>query len=151
MESEVPVGEGFGFPGLIQRVDSHSVGIHGDKDRFFVAGLVGSYVFGKPAFQTPAFVVVGAGAFLLVVISGFEAVYVEIPDVAADFVETADEFFEVGHFLAFLCMRGMVEGESGDWGEGTPQCCAHFRFAPVRSRAFGPMEKAEQKFSYMRA
>ena len=62
-----------------------------------MAALVGADVSGKPAFQPPPLIVVGAGAFLLIFGSVFEAVYVEIPDIAADFIKTADQFFEFGH------------------------------------------------------
>lgn len=73
-----------------------------------MAALVGTNIFGEPAFQPPSLVVIGAAAFFLIIVSAFKAIYVKIPDIAADLVKTADEFFEFRHVSCILLIYSVL-------------------------------------------
>ena len=49
-------------------------------------------VGGKPAFNPPALIVIGASAALAVVFTGFKTIYVEIPHIGTDPVEPFHKF-----------------------------------------------------------
>jgi hypothetical protein len=45
----------------------------------------------KPAFQTPPLVIVGTGAFLLVILTAFESVNIELSHIGSDLLEVFDK------------------------------------------------------------
>ena len=98
-QGDVIVREGFGLPCLVQGIDRHAAGVQGEKYGLFMAALVKADVVSKPALHAAALIVIGSAALFPEILTGLEAVDVEIPDIRADLVKLSDEFFVLGHGL----------------------------------------------------
>ena len=78
MQYDVIVGEAFGFPHAKERIGVKKIAVYCEGDVGAVRCMVFSDIRSKPAFQPPAFVIIGTGTLLRKVISGLESVDVQI-------------------------------------------------------------------------
>ena len=98
MKHDVIGGKTFWFPDGKQRVDGDPVAVDDDGHCFFPFLVVLAVnVGGKPAFNPPALIVIGASAALAVVFTGFKTIYVEIPHIGTDPVEPFHKFWKFFH------------------------------------------------------
>ena len=105
VKDDIVVCEAFGFPDSKQRVSVQKAAVNGKGNAGAAGGVVFAHVRGKPAFQTPSLIVISPGALFLKIVSGFEAVDEEVPDVVPGFWETFYQFVEVGHVSGGSSLR----------------------------------------------
>ena len=96
MQHDILVGEAFGLPCVVQRVEGHAAVVHGDEDILSLTGMAESHVAAQPAFDPATLIVIAARALLRIIFAAFEAVDIEFPHIITDLLEVFDQF-TVGH------------------------------------------------------
>ena len=99
MQYDVIVGEAFGFPHAKERIGVKKIAVYCEGDVGAVRCMVFSDIRSKPAFQPPAFVIIGTGTLLHKVISGLESVDEKISDIFSCFGKTSNQFLKIRHAL----------------------------------------------------
>ena len=90
VQDDIVGREAFGFECVVQRVGIDFSAVNGNKRDLSRRFLPERHVVAEPALDAPALIVVAAGALGVVLVSGFEAVDVELAHVVSYFVEVFD-------------------------------------------------------------
>jgi hypothetical protein len=92
MQRNIAIGKAFCLPCIVQRVMPDGAAIDGDENVFTFRSAHEAHMIPKPAFQAAPLVIIGTLAFLLIIVTAFETVNIEITHIRSDFLKVFDKF-----------------------------------------------------------
>ena len=97
MKNNIIVCKTFCFPHPKQRIGVQKIAVDGKGNIRTAGHIIFPYIRTQPAFQPPALIVVGPGAFLLKFISGLKSADKKIPYIFSCFGKIPYQFLKIRH------------------------------------------------------
>ena len=92
MQQQIIIRKGFGLPGRVQGIAGDGFAVHTDIQVLSFGSVTGTGIIPQPAFNTPSFIIIGAGAFGIKITAHLKSVHKELTHIVSYLIKIFNQF-----------------------------------------------------------